>query len=325
MKCINEIEEVFKIVNNTDKLFIRTNNTTLNSNNVILIEDELFESNEFVYKYNSDKLSVFNTYSNKFDLNYTDTNYILGSSSSNKEFLVFETDSNQINIIRNQINSSSINFDKNISHFNKDILITTSGKSLTKRNVIEAYCLSDIAKVKWLINLPKDFYIRKSFLTNETLTIVANKYINRYKRIIGIDINTGNIKYDLSYEVPYSENLFALIKNFKDGYYHALGENKYQVFDAERGEVILEEEIRSNLMDKISPEINRESIFDSSLWFVGGKGVDSIFGCFNTESKQLEYIIKCELPNNDQFDKPIFHENKLYLRTLFGNKLFVYE
>ncbi|MBQ0732848.1 hypothetical protein J9332_00880 [Aquimarina celericrescens] len=318
-------KDVYKVLRNRGVLFVKgKERIKLNKGIFVNYKYDLFDSTFFTYIYNADMLSVYNSETSLFDLSYSKAKYLLGSHSKCNEFLLFDKDSNLITLYDSHKEKDSFNFGKNISIWVADYLITTSGKSLTKRNVLEVYNLNKDIELAWIYRLDNDYwFFGKQQVINSVLFLSAHKRDHSLKKFIGLNLQTGEKLWESSYEVPFKENLIALLLNDEDSLCYGLDSERYQVFDPSTGKVILQKDVSMSLQDGIYPDLSRQSIYDGKLWFVSGKGSNVRFGAMDLTKSEIEFVQGYPLEGDDQLDTPICHEGELYLRTLHSNALHI--
>lgn len=304
----------------------------MSKNKNIYLSDEVFVNSEFemfnslenVYIYKGNDLYIYNKISNKFDIKYSNSNDICTSSYNVNEYLVFKKISDEILITKNNIIVGSFCFNKNISLFCRDKIICTAGPSLSKRNKIEIFELSNLEDEFGLYSLPEGFniYLKLNSIGN-ILFFISYDSNNRYQLLTGLDIETGMLIWQNMYEVT-SEHKFiqATAYNERDQLYYGIY-NTYQVFNPKTGELVLEKEIPEIAEYKLEPYIN--AIYDEKLWFVSGRGLNTKFGYINTETQQVELLQDFPQEEDEFFDTPVYHEGKLYLRGKHFNNLYVFE
>lgn len=174
----------------------------------------------------------------------------------------------------------------------------------------------------WHFTIPKGFKIFGSVqVIDDVLFCIAYKD-NHYQLVTGLDIETGNVLYQNQYEVT-NENNFVIARNLNEedklmyGYGHV-----YQVLNPKTGEIILQKEFKENKEYDLLPSIN--SIYDNKLWFVSRRGQEAKFGAIDIATSEIDFVQGFPLENDAQLDKPVFHQDKLYLHDS-NNVLYVLE
>lgn len=198
---------------------------------------------------------------------------------------------------------------------------------VTNRLILNEFWVKDVDNsFLYHFILPNGYNITSEILiVKNTLFFVSHKNGNKYKKVIGVDFKNGNKLWELNYEMPYKENFIAIFLNQEDNLCYGLGSKYYQVFDPSRGEVVFQKNVSDLFLEKTVPDLNRQSVYDGRLWFVCGKGADVSFGAMNIKKKKIEFIQNYPLSADDQFDVPVYHKGKLYLKTLYNNTLHVFE
>lgn len=203
-----------------------------------------------------------------------------------------------------------------------------SGKLfVTNRLTLDEFWVNDInGSNVFYYKLPEGYNITSEVqVVSDIVYFSCNKEGNNFKKAIGIHLKTGVISWEYSFEVPYNKNLIALTLNKTNNLCYGLSSRFYQVFDPVKGEFLLEKSASGLLPGGISPDLNRQSVHNGKLWFVCDRGPNVSFGAFDINRCELEFIQNYPLEGDDQFDVPVYHEGKLYLRTLQGNTLHIFE
>ena len=65
----------------------------------------------------------------------------------------------------------------------------------------------------------------------------------------------------------------------------------------------------------IYPSSYDNIITADKLWFVSGRGESAKFGAIDLATSSIDFIQDFPLENGVQFDKPVYHQDKLYLRA----------
>ncbi|UUV20440.1 hypothetical protein [Paenimyroides aestuarii] len=175
----------------------------------------------------------------------------------------------------------------------------------------------------WHFTIPKGFKIFGSVqFIDDVLFCIAYKD-NHYQLVTGLDIETGTILYQNQYEVTNERKFIsAHAYNPVDKLYYGLGD-VYQIFNPKTGEIVLEKALNECDSKVIRPYVN--SMYENKLWFVSGKYDDVKFGCLDLDTQEVEFIQDFPQENDEMFEAPIYHENKLYLKGIHYNQLYVFE
>lgn len=186
-------------------------------------------------------------------------------------------------------------------------------KNFTIRNISNGFPL-------WSYSLPEGFKISSlAQIIDNLLFFDAFKNANEEHFIVGLDINTGKIVWQHLYKIPYKEDIIAFTFNQKNKLCYAYLGNWYQIFNPISGEIIFEKKFDND----IDPYVN--SVCDDKLWFVIGKYENCKFGYINLITNEIEFLQDFPQENDEIFDTPIFHQNKLYLRGKYYNNLYIFE
>ena len=177
----------------------------------------------------------------------------------------------------------------------------------------------EIVKPLWQYTLPEGFTIFKQpQIVDDVLFFDSFKNGNEENFVVGLDLKTGEVLWQLLFKIPYKEQLLAttLYKENKLCYGY-LG-NLYQIFNPISGKIVFEKEMNEN----INPYTN--AIYDNKLWFVSGKYEECKFGYINLANNELEFIQ--DFPQeDDEIFEIVYHQKKLYLRGKYYNNLYIFE
>ena len=172
------------------------------------------------------------------------------------------------------------------------------------------YCFDSLLNNNlWSYSLPEGFKISSpTQIIDNLLFFDAFKNGNEEHFIVGLDINTGKIVWKHLYKIPYKEDIIAFTFSQKNKLCYAYLGNWYQIFNPISGEIIFEKKFDND----IDPYVN--SVYDDKLWFVSGKYENCKFGYISLKTNEIELLQDFPQENDEQFDNPVFHEGKLYLR-----------
>ncbi|UUV22729.1 PQQ-binding-like beta-propeller repeat protein [Paenimyroides aestuarii] len=321
----HKIENVKKILLVNKRIFTQSSHKNDEIEGIHVSDDYyLFNDLQTVYRYRQSILEVFrDNYDDFVEIN-TDSNDLRQNLSNENKILLFYLSSDDIAIydLNSRKTIETISFDKDISVYVKNGVIVTEGKSYTIKNIISYWSLKNISESLWKHTLPEGFKIVGSVqVIDNVLFFIAYKD-NHYQLVTGLDIETGTILYQNQYEVT-NENNFVVAKNLNEedklmyGYGHV-----YQVLNPKTGEIILQKEFKENKEYDLLPSIN--SIYDNKLWFVSRRGKEAKFGAIDLETSEIDFVQSFPLENDGQFDKPVFHQGKIYLHDS-NNVLYVLE
>lgn len=177
----------------------------------------------------------------------------------------------------------------------------------------------EIVKPLWQYTLPEGFTIFKQpQIVDNVLFFDSFKNVNEENFIVGLDIKTGKVLWQLLFKIPYKEQLLATtLHKEKKLCYGYLG-NLYQIFNPISGKIVLEKEMNEN----INPYTN--AIYDNKLWFVSGKYEECKFGYINLANNELELLQDFPQEDDETFEI-VYHQKKLYLRGKYYNNLYIFE
>ena len=177
----------------------------------------------------------------------------------------------------------------------------------------------EIVKPLWQYTLPEGFTIFKQpQMVGDVLFFDSFKNVNEENFVVGLDIKTGEVLWQLLFKIPYKEQLLATtLHKEKKLCYGYLG-NLYQIFNPISGKIVFEKEMN----EKINPYTN--AIYDNKLWFISGKYEECKFGYINLANNELELLQDFPQEDDETFEI-VYHQKKLYLRGKYYNNLYIFE
>ena len=177
----------------------------------------------------------------------------------------------------------------------------------------------EIVKPLWQYTLPEGFSIFKQpQIVGDVLFFDSFKNVNEENFVVGLDLKTGEVLWQLLFKIPYKEQLLATtLHKEKKLCYGYLG-NLYQIFNPISGKIVFEKEMN----EKINPYTN--AIYDNKLWFVSGKYEECKFGYINLANNELELLQDFPQEDDETFEI-VYHQKKLYLRGKYYNNLYIFE
>ena len=177
----------------------------------------------------------------------------------------------------------------------------------------------EIVKPLWQYTLPEGFTIFKQpQIVDDVLFFDSFKNGNEENFVVGLDIKTGEVLWQLLFKIPYKEQLLATTLHKENKLCYGYLGNLYQIFNPISGKIVLEKEMNEN----INPYTN--AIYDNKLWFVSGKYEECKFGYINLANNELEFIQ--DFPQeDDEIFEIVYHQKKLYLRGKYYNNLYIFE
>ena len=177
----------------------------------------------------------------------------------------------------------------------------------------------EIVKPLWQYTLPEGFTIFKQpQIVDNVLFFDSFKNGNEENFIVGLDIKTGEVLWQLLFKIPYKEQLLATTLHKENKLCYGYLGNLYQIFNPISGKIVLEKEMN----EKINPYTN--AIYDNKLWFVSGKYEECKFGYINLANNELEFIQDFPQEDDETFEI-VYHQKKLYLRGKYYNNLYIFE
>nr|DAO04493.1 MAG TPA: PQQ-like domain [Bacteriophage sp.] len=177
----------------------------------------------------------------------------------------------------------------------------------------------EIVKPLWQYTLPEGFSIFKQpQIVGDVLFFDSFKNGNEENFVVGLDIKTGEVLWQLLFKIPYKEQLLATTLHKENKLCYGYLGNLYQIFNPISGKIVFEKEMNEN----INPYTN--AIYDNKLWFVSGKYEECKFGYINLANNELEFIQDFPQEDDETFEI-VYHQKKLYLRGKYYNNLYIFE
>ena len=177
----------------------------------------------------------------------------------------------------------------------------------------------EIVKPLWQYTLPEGFTIFKQpQIVDNVLFFDSFKNGNEENFVVGLDIKTGKVLWQLLFKIPYKEQLLATTLHKENKLCYGYLGNMYQIFNPISGKIVFEKEMN----EKINPYTN--AIYDNKLWFVSGKYEECKFGYINLANNELEFIQDFPQEDDETFEI-VYHQKKLYLRGKYYNNLYIFE
>ena len=177
----------------------------------------------------------------------------------------------------------------------------------------------EIVKPLWQYTLPEGFTIFKQpQIVDDVLFFDSFKNGNEENFIVGLNIKTGEVLWQLLFKIPYKEQLLATTLHKENKLCYGYLGNLYQIFNPISGKIVLEKEMNEN----INPYTN--AIYDNKLWFVSGKYEECKFGYINLANNELELLQDFPQEDDEMFEV-VYFQKKLYLRGVYNNILHIFE
>ena len=177
----------------------------------------------------------------------------------------------------------------------------------------------EIVKPLWQYTLPEGFTIFKQpQIVDDVLFFDSFKNGNEENFVVGLDIKTGEVLWQLLFKIPYKEQLLATTLHKENKLCYGYLGNLYQIFNPISGKIVLEKEMNEN----INPYTN--AIYDNKLWFISGKYEECKFGYINLANNELELLQDFPQEDDETFEI-VYHQKKLYLREKYYNNLYIFE
>lgn len=310
------IREVNSILQDSRGIFIVTTKGFCDINNNLIQEGDYFNtSNNYIYGYNGETtfVKVRDIFKN------ITTGYTSGCKIFSKNNIICY----KLQLKENKVKYQLIN-DKDITNFcitGRNIPICKEDDKIVFTDKKHSIFLYDIQNNKnfWSYILPEGFSIFKQpQIVDDVLFFDSFKNGNEENFVVGLDIKTGEVLWQLLFKIPYKEQLLATTLHKENKLCYGYLGNLYQIFNPISGKIVLEKEMNEN----INPYTN--AIYDNKLWFVSGKYEECKFGYINLANNELEFIQDFPQEDDETFEI-VYHQKKLYLRGKYYNNLYIFE
>ena len=310
------IREVNSILQDSRGIFIVTTKGFCDINNNLIQEGDYFNtSNNYIYGYNGETtfVKVRDIFKN------ITTGYTSGCKIFSKNNIICY----KLQLKENKVKYQLIN-DKNITNFcitGRNIPICKEDDKIVFTDKKHSIFLYDIQNNKnlWSYVLPEGFTIFKQpQIVDNVLFFDSFKNGNEENFVVGLDIKTGEVLWQLLFKIPYKEQLLATTLHKENKLCYGYLGNLYQIFNPILGKIVFEKEMNKN----INPYTN--VIYDNKLWFVSGKYEECKFGYINLANNELEFIQDFPQEDDETFEI-VYHQKKLYLRGKYYNNLYIFE
>lgn len=177
----------------------------------------------------------------------------------------------------------------------------------------------EIVKPLWQYTLPEGFTIFKQpQIVDDVLFFDSFKNVNEENFVVGLDIKTGEVLWQLLFKIPYKEQLLATTLHKENKLCYGYLGNLYQIFNPISGKIVFEKEMNENINSYTN------AIYDNKLWFISGKYEECKFGYINLANNELEFIQDFPQEDDETFEI-VYHQKKLYLRGKYYNNLYIFE
>ena len=310
------IREVNSILQDSRGIFIVTTKGFCDINNNLIQEGDYFNtSNNYIYGYNGETtfVKVRDIFKN------ITTGYTSGCKIFSKNNIICY----KLQLKENKVKYQLIN-DKGITNFcitGRNIPICKEDDKIVFTDKKHSIFLYDIQNNKnlWSYILPEGFSIFKQpQIVDDVLFFDSFKNGNEENFVVGLDIKTGKVLWQLLFKIPYKEQLLATTLHKENKLCYGYLGNLYQIFNPISGKIVLEKEMN----EKINPYTN--AIYDNKLWFVSGKYEECKFGYINLANNELELLQDFPQEDDETFEI-VYHQKKLYLRGKYYNNLYIFE
>lgn len=318
-------------INNCNPLSLYSlgNNVIYTINNTTYINNEVFRDNISIKNF-----SVFN---NEMFFFIDSKLYKFDNNEIKELFYIKDADAIRIvsdnillyhnRISRKELKYSFLDFNYNLLWTQtKNEFITTFGNfsklkerlSNNKFKIVETKTGKNI----WYFTLPEGFTIfGKIQVVDDVLFFTSYKDNDREELHYGINIYTGKIMWKKHFNVlDFQLVATQIYKNLVYGYAGKF----YQILNPKDGEILFKKDMSQYVKAGIEPTSYKNTLSENILWFVSGRGENAKFGALNIKTHEIEFVQDYPLGKDGQFDKPIYHKGKLYLRDS-NNVLHIFE
>jgi outer membrane protein assembly factor BamB len=304
MKQINNIKDVNSVLVDKDGIYIELLDGLYTLNRELLKKADYFNSSgNYIYGY-SDNVTFVKEH-NLFK------NIVEGYKSgctifSYDEILCYKINTKDHDVIYYFYNKGQ-KIEFGIEGRNTPITLYKDKICFTNR-VNDIFLFDSYENEKlWSYHLPEGFKIFGSVQVIDDVLFFSctDNHLNN-SQTIGLEISTGKqlwaIKNTVDFQVDIDNKLLR-------GY----GGRYYQVLDPNKGELVINKDMKEYYDEGISPYALNNTITQDRLWFISGRGERVKFGAINLETSEIAFIEDFPLDNNGQLNKPVYHEGKLYL------------
>ena len=106
----------------------------------------------------------------------------------------------------------------------------------------------EIVKPLWQYTLPEGFSIFKQpQIVGDVLFFDSFKNVNEENFVVGLDLKTGEVLWQLLFRIPYKEQLLATTLHKENKLCYGYLGNLYQIFNPISGKIVLEKEMNENI------------------------------------------------------------------------------
>ncbi|MGJ8733358.1 MAG: hypothetical protein ACSHW4_09430 [Cellulophaga sp.] len=324
MKLINSINEVDKIMLiNSSIYYYKDKNLYDESSHCIHKNiDDVYIRQHMLLSDNGTNLYCFNFQKNKFNevLSIKAETY---EPINEKDIIVNLREGNLKRL--KKYSNNSLQWEINFSGLYYNLL---NKNTFLLRDSFKTKVISRIdintSNILWNYKTLEDYYLDNNLnIIKNVLFFTSYKQTNKFKKVTGLDLETGKVIWEHNFELPYHKNIIATLINPLDELCYGYYGNQYQIFNPLTGKIVLQKDIVISDDSNFNPSKN--SIYDNKLWFAGGKGENLKFGAIDIHTSELIFIQDFPLENDEQFDVPVYHNGKIYLRGLHKNTLYIFK
>lgn len=334
MKLIDSGKKIFQIHIISNDLIFQFENQLVNLNNSKIVDASYLTT--AVYN------NTIYTRTNSFIMVYTSKLNILNSIEIENSNGVYFVDLDRLLIASKYENSKStiIYFDKQKKikeeyeffgkFLNERYRINFPSSVFIKPKKFAFYDYNNNATL-WNYNSIENYQAKNLWIIRGEYFIFCEHQKGYFAgRIIKVHLLTGEIKWNA--DIPYTDFQYneeqGILVSFWGGEHN--GKN-YQIVNidnetVENGEPLSNCELANvNTYGDIQYIHNRKLYFVDNVFSFSGQLANPIkFGCFDLDSKKIDFVQEVPEAAGSQFAQIKHHENKLYLRTV-DNRLFIFE
>lgn len=333
MKLITKLENVFYISILNQTLLIQYEFELTNMNNGYSVEANritTYNFNNFIYSRSDNKIRVYNS-----DLSQM-AEYIVKNnigvynifSLTSLAISTYEDEQRKVLFIQNGV------IVKEVTSFFGRILNENYKLNFPENIFVNSkyFRCSDLLdeKTYWEYTCPPGLQASNTWVVRGEYLLFCENTDGSYQgNIKKIHLPTGELKWEAAVPMTrlhYNESQGIFISfwaNVDYGQY-------YQIIDVDNETIEFGNPITDVTLQNLPSTEGTLYLYERKLYFtdfsnVYGDQIPKImFGCFDIDTKEVEFLQEVPEAKGDGFAQVIYSDNKLYLRS-FGNKLYVYE
>jgi virulence-associated protein VapD len=327
--------QLLEVKNNIDSIWELDKEITIVSGNIlknarnqsIIFEDNIsfYYSYKFLYNIKRDKIIVFDGFfevkkeifiENPVNISFYENldNYLVRHGAEESKYSLFL----QNKLVKEEENIIGV-------FLNAKYRLHFQGRF----KPIRIFRCSDLidSQTYWEYDCGEGFKADRFYVWNDTLVFVKGNESGAI--LVLIELKSGKIIWET--KVAHGEfNLDVergMLVSFWANKYVG---KKYQVIDLTNKTIDTGDVFYPELLENVNVYWQQQSLHNNRLFFTDnlhsyGEDLRPIkFGCFDIETKRIDFIQEVPEAAGGQFAQIIYHDNRLYLRTS-ANELFIFE